>query len=204
MRTKNGNGSHGTVGGRARRDQIERAAAEVLADIGYAATSVGRIAEHSGVSKGVITYHFASKDELLRGMALRLFQECTAHIDARTSDVITPVARLRAGLSAELDFFSSRRMEFRAMAEVVANHRNARFVRAFQDVSTARTEALADLLVEGQALDQFRAFDANEVAHLISATKNGLLDRWSSDETLDLAAVSATMLHFVERAVSTR
>ncbi|MGJ9407367.1 TetR/AcrR family transcriptional regulator [Nesterenkonia aurantiaca] len=196
--------SRGTVGGRARRDQIERAAAEVLADVGYAAASVGRIAEHAGVSKGVVTYHFASKDELLRRVALRLFQECSAHITASTSDAMTPAQRLRAGISAELDFFSSRRVEFRAMSEVMANHRDASFVHTFNDVSTSETQALADLLAEGQAQGQFWAFGVDEVAHLVSAAKNGLLDRWAADERLDLSSASAKMLDFVESAVLAR
>ncbi|MFP7761768.1 TetR/AcrR family transcriptional regulator [Marisediminicola sp. LYQ85] len=192
----------GTVGGRARRDQIERSAAEVLADVGYAAATVARIAEHAGVSKGVITYHFASKDEILRRVALRLFEECEAHIAAHTSEASTPAERLRAGIHAELDFFAGRRVEFRAMAEVMANHRDADFARAFDTVSTAETDALTRLLNEGQAAGEFRAFDAREVAHLISAAKNGVLDRWAEDDSVDLTIASATMLDFVERAVS--
>lgn len=206
MRTKHeaADEGRGTIGGRARRDQIERAAAEVLADVGYAAASVALIAQRAGVSKGVITYHFPSKDELLRRVALRLFQECAAHIAARTAGATTPADRLRAGISAELEFFSSRRVEFRAMAEVMANHRDADFVRAFNDVSTSETEALADLLVEGQALGQFRAFDANEVSHLISAAKNGVLDRWAADDTLELEPASAALIDFVDSAVLAR
>ncbi|MEO9248409.1 helix-turn-helix domain-containing protein [Citricoccus nitrophenolicus] len=194
----------GTVGGRARREQIERAAAEVLADVGYAAASVARIAQQAGVSKGVITYHFRSKDEILRRVALRLFRECADHIVAQTSAAAGPAARLRAGISAELDFFSSRRLEFRAMAEVMANHRDASFTRAFDDVAGVEAVALAELLRQGQALGQFRAFDADEVAHLIGAAKNRVLDRWASDEALDLASASATLLDFVESAVSVR
>lgn len=174
----------------------------MLAEVGYAAASVARIAERAGVSKGVITYHYASKDEILRRVALRLFDECAAHISARTSDAETPADRLWAGVSAELEFFSSRRVEFRAMAEVLANHRDASFIRAFDDVSTEETEALADLLAQGQALGQFRAFDVTEVAHLIGAAKNGVLGRWSADETLNLASASATLLDFIESAVS--
>ncbi|MBB1035543.1 TetR family transcriptional regulator [Dietzia sp. CQ4] len=206
MRTNDGSAGEGrgTVGGRARRDQIERAAAEVLADVGYGAASVALIARHAGVSKGVITYHFPSKDELLRRVALRLFQECAAHIAACTNGAATPADRLRAGISAELEFFSSRRIEFRAMAEVMANHRDAGFVHAFNDVSAAETEALADLLVEGQALGQFRAFDADEFSHLISSAKNGLLDRWAADDTLNLESASAAMIDFVESAVLAR
>lgn len=196
--------SRGTVGGRARREQIERAAAEVLAEVGYAAASVGRIAEHAGVSKGVITYHFPSKNELLRRVALRLFEECSAHIAAATSETTMPAGRLRAGISAEFEFFSTRRIEFLAMAEIMANHRDASFGYAFEEVSAAETGILADLLAEGQAQDEFGAFDVHEVAHLISAAKNGLLDRWASDESLNLASASAKMLDFLESAVSAR
>jgi len=204
MRTESGelNHSRDTVGGRARRDQIERAAAEVLADVGYAAASVGRIAERARVSKGVITYHFASKDELLRRVALRLFEDCAAHVEAGTSGASTPLERLRAGINAELEFFSSRRVQFQAMVEVMANHRDASFVHTFQDVSGSETEALANLLAEGQAHGQFRAFDVNEVAHLVSAAKNASLDRWAADETLHLASLSVVLLDFVENAVS--
>ncbi|GGA58024.1 TetR family transcriptional regulator [Pseudoclavibacter endophyticus] len=191
----------GTVGGRARRNQIERAAAEVLSEVGYAAASVGRIAQRAGVSKGVITYHFASKDEILRRVALTLFEECVLHITAGVPSEMSPAARLRAQLSAELEFFSSRRVEFRAMVEVMSNHREPAFIRAFENVSSDETEALADLLRRGQAQGQFRAFDVYEVAQLIGAAKNDVLDRWASDETLDLVPMTATMLDFIEHAV---
>ncbi|WP_191906660.1 TetR/AcrR family transcriptional regulator [Microbacterium lushaniae] len=194
----------GTFAGRARRDQIERSAAEVLAEVGYAAASVARIAEHAGVSKGVITYHFASKDEILRRVALRLFRECAAHIAANTSGATTPAERLRAAISAELEFFSSRRVEFRAMAEVMANHRDTRFAREFDHVSATESEALAELLAEGQTRGDFRPFDVGEVAHLILAAKNAVLDRWAAEETSDLASATATLLDFVTSAVSAR
>ena len=193
-----------TLGGRARREQIERAAANVLADVGYAAATVAQIAQRAGVSKGVITYHFASKDEILRRVALRLFQECAAHVAVCTAAAATPVARLRARITGELDFFSSRRVEFRAMTEVMANHRDATFVRAFTDASAAEIEILADLLAQGQAVGQFRAFDAGEVAHAIGAATYGVLDRWADDKTFDLISASATLWDFVESAVSAR
>lgn len=196
------NERRGTAGGRARRQQIERSTAQVLADVGYAAASVARIAQQAGVSKGVVTYHFRSKDEILRRVVLRLLDGCTAHIDANTSAARTPADRLRTGISAELEFFSTRRIEFRAMAEIMANHRDDGFVRAFDDVSRAETVALADLLRQGQAMGQFRAFDAEEVAHLIGAAKTGLLDRWAADESLDLGSASGTLLDFVDSAVS--
>lgn len=191
----------GTAGGRARGAQIERAAAEVLAELGYAGASVARIAERAGVSKGVVTYHFPSKDQLLRQVALRLLQGCAEHVASASGASRTPAARLRAEISAELEFFSPRRVEFLAMAEVLSNHREADFGRAFDEVAAGETEALAELLSEGQAAGQFRAFDATQVAQLIAAAKNDVLERWASDSSLELAPMAAALLDFVEAAV---
>lgn len=194
----------GTVGGRARREQIEGAAAAVLAEVGYAAASIGRIADRAGVSKGVVTYHFASKDDLLRRMALRVLQECSTHIEAHAADANGPTERMRAELAAELWFFSTRRVEFRALSEVLANHRDPSFARAFEDVADAETATLAQLLVAGQQAGTLREFDAEEVAHLIQSAKNGVLARWAEDESVDLVAATASLLDFVEHAVLAR
>ncbi len=52
-----------TLGGATRR-QIISAAVRLIADHGYAATSVDEIAEAAGVAKGSVYYNFGSKSEL--------------------------------------------------------------------------------------------------------------------------------------------
>src|SRR5581483_6097673 len=49
----------------ARRRQIVGVAIEAIAELGYAQASLARIAERAGVSKGVIAYHFAGKEDLI-------------------------------------------------------------------------------------------------------------------------------------------
>lgn len=55
----------GTFPSAARRAQFA-AAIDTIAEVGHARASLGRIAERVGVSKGVISYHFAGKDELVQ------------------------------------------------------------------------------------------------------------------------------------------
>ncbi|WP_338106680.1 TetR/AcrR family transcriptional regulator [Psychrobacillus psychrodurans] len=50
---------------KARRNQIVECAIETIAEIGYAQASLGQIAKRAKISKGVISYHFANKEELL-------------------------------------------------------------------------------------------------------------------------------------------
>jgi AcrR family transcriptional regulator len=59
----------------ARREVIERAAAEVFAERGYHRASMDEIARRSGVSAPVVYDHFASKKELHRRLLERHYAE---------------------------------------------------------------------------------------------------------------------------------
>ena len=50
------------------RDEIARAAAELFARQGYAATGIEQIREHSGASIGSIYHHFGGKEQIAAGV----------------------------------------------------------------------------------------------------------------------------------------
>ncbi len=50
---------------KARRAQIMECAIETLAEVGYVKASLGQIAKRAKISKGVISYYFTNKEELL-------------------------------------------------------------------------------------------------------------------------------------------
>ena len=50
----------------ARRAQIVAAAIDTIAEEGYPGASFARIAERLGISRGLISYHFAGKDDLIK------------------------------------------------------------------------------------------------------------------------------------------
>ena len=58
--------SHQTFTEAARRAQIVEAAIDTIAEVGYTRASFALIAKRAGLSStGLISYHFASKDELI-------------------------------------------------------------------------------------------------------------------------------------------
>src|SRR5215470_5894385 len=72
-----------------RRAQIVTAAIEVIADVGFAKASFSRIAKHAGLSStGMISYHFAGKDDLLAA--------CVAEIESNVALVGEHPAAVRA------------------------------------------------------------------------------------------------------------
>src|SRR5579872_5747351 len=66
--------SHRTFTETARRAQIVEAAIATIAEVGYAHTSFALIAKRAGLSStGLISYHFASKDDLIAQVVATIF-----------------------------------------------------------------------------------------------------------------------------------
>ncbi|WP_141400470.1 TetR/AcrR family transcriptional regulator [Magnetospirillum sp. 15-1] len=56
------------------QDIICRAAIACLCELGYAETSINRVVERAGVSKGALQHHFPTKEDLITTVADRLIQ----------------------------------------------------------------------------------------------------------------------------------
>ena len=64
-----------------RRAQLALAAAQTLAELGYARTSLRDIAQHSEFSHGVLHYYFSDKHELITFCVRQCKTECVTHYD---------------------------------------------------------------------------------------------------------------------------
>ncbi|HLR96804.1 MAG TPA: TetR/AcrR family transcriptional regulator [Jiangellaceae bacterium] len=196
--------THRSLAARARRDQIIQAAAEVVSEVGYANASTARIAERAGISKGVITYHFESKDEILRSVALRFLDRCGQEVEACIEAAATAYEQVHGWIRAELMFFAAHRIESIAMFDIMANHRDPGFGHAFDAEVAAETQRLAEILRRGQQQAEFRPFDTETVAHIILRCRDGLLGSWSQETEEDLNNQIDTLLDFIDHAISLR
>ncbi|WP_199041958.1 TetR/AcrR family transcriptional regulator [Glycomyces salinus] len=185
----------------ARRAQIVDAAAEVVAEAGYAQTSLARIAERAGISKGVITYHFTSKDEILRLVATQFFDRGWQYMESRIAAQETAAGQVRAWIGSELEFFGAHRTEFLAMSDIMANHRSEDGSHAYAAELAEEVDGLAEILARGQRDGELRRFDPRVVANIILRCTDGVLETWAFDPDLDLEAQSAVLLEFIDHAI---
>ena len=74
-----------------RREQMLRAALEVIADRGYADTRIADVAERTGISPALVIYYFTTKDSLLTE-AMRLAEDLWYDLGARRMEVIDSAA----------------------------------------------------------------------------------------------------------------
>jgi TetR/AcrR family fatty acid metabolism transcriptional regulator len=146
---------------RARRDQIVRAAIDTIAEVGYAKASIKEIAQRAGISGGLISYHFAGKDELLHQVVADIRAALDQSIGERAGDATSYAAGLRALLAGFVHFCAEHRTDMYALREIAANS-------AKPDLDDSIDE-LAEMLREGQEAGEFREFDPRLMAVSLNA-----------------------------------
>ncbi|MGI5126621.1 TetR/AcrR family transcriptional regulator [Pseudonocardia sp. CA-107938] len=147
-----------------RRAQIVTAAIEVIAEVGYANASFSRIAKHAGLSStGMISYHFAGKDDLLNACIAEIEEVTGAYMQPRVDAAEGHVAQLRAYVESNVALVGEHPAPVRALIDLVrnagsqsasVNERLALFERHFRD---------------GQAAGAFRSFDVRTTALALMA-----------------------------------
>ncbi|HWL43284.1 MAG TPA: TetR/AcrR family transcriptional regulator [Ilumatobacter sp.] len=185
----------------ARRAQIVAAAAETVAEVGYAQASLARIAERAGISKSVISYHFDGKHELLAQVAGEFFEQAWEHMAPRIDAAETAAGKLAAWITAEFEYFAAHRGRFLAMSEVVMNHRAPDGSRPFANDEADEIDGMADIVAAGRAAGEFRDCDPREMAVMIVRCTEGVVGSWAMDERVDLATQATALVDFVLHAL---
>jgi AcrR family transcriptional regulator len=120
MRANTGRGRTFTES--ARRAQIVAAAIAVIAEHGYAATSFTRIAKQAGLSStGMISYHFANKDDLIREVLTETTTVAYDFISPRMAAVTGYRAKLRARLESNMELVRAHPAHVKAIIEIARN-----------------------------------------------------------------------------------
>ena len=168
MRSKDADDSRSFVNS-ARRRQIVEAAIETLAEVGYARTSLTRIAARLGISKGVISYHFAGKDDLIAEIVSQVLQRARADMQPRIEAQTTGPEMLRVYIESNLEFMRDNPNQISALVEIVrATIAGAR--SPFTGDPNGAVHILAELLTRFQTVGDLRAdFDPNAMAIAIRA-----------------------------------
>jgi AcrR family transcriptional regulator len=179
----------GTFTSTARRAQFVAAAIETIAEVGYARASLGRIAGRVGVSKGVISYHFAGKDELVQEVIADIAARGGAFVYAQAMTLPTAAGRLRAWIESVLGYLAAHRTEAVAFHEIAAGSRGEPAVSAaVERLVTDVAPAVRALFADGQASGEFREdFDSQAAATAIMALIDAVPPRMARDPDFDVA-----------------
>ncbi len=172
----------------ARRAQIVEAAISTIAELGYARASFARIAACAGLSStGLISYHFASRTELMGEVVDRVFGLISDHVGGRMADQLDPPTALRTYLEANVGFVAEHRAAMAALTEIFLNGG----VAYGPSEEQAATSPVEQILRAGQASGVFRDFDPSIMAALVQRSVDGFPLLLAARPGLDPAAYAA-------------
>jgi TetR/AcrR family transcriptional regulator, fatty acid metabolism regulator protein len=188
----------------ARRRQIVECAVEAIAALGYAEASLARIAERAGISKGVISYHFRCKEELIREVVTHVFEAGGAFMLPRILAQSGATEMLRAYIESNLAFMRANRTAVLALAEILGNARtpDGRPLFALSEYEPV-VASLEELLRRGQQAGELRACNPRVLAITIRAAIDAVPAQLAADPDLDVEAYArelATVFELATRA----
>lgn len=182
----------------ARRAQIVAAAIDTIAESDLAMASFTRIAGRAKLSStGLISYHFAGRQDLLDEVVRTVTAEFTAYVLDRGDDG-TPAGGLRTFLVASLDFMREHRGHLVAMLRV--QQASPPVDGGAASLTASDRVKLAALLVDGQRTGDFRNFDTDVMAGFVLSLRNGVIARVAAEPGFDPAACADELVRVVELA----
>jgi len=189
----------------ARRAQIVAAAIDTIAEVGYASASFARIAQRLGISRGLISYHFAGKDDLIKQVIHEAAEEAKAYIRPRILAGSTGPEMVRAYIESTLGFMRDHRNNVVAMIEIARSAEGRHTYYGDPDVVDA-VGALEQLLSRLQRAGELRPeFDPYAMAIAIRAAIEAASARLALDQGFDINRYTgeiATTFHLATRLES--
>jgi AcrR family transcriptional regulator len=185
-----------------RRAQIVDAAITVVAEEGYARASMARIAQRAGLSKGLLSYHFRNKDDLLEQAMRTTFAAITVAVIDEI-DVSAPAPEiLRAAIHRVADYGATHRHQLRAMDQISRNLRDAegRPLLTLADYDGAYGQ-IQQLFRKGQQEGTFRSFDTRVMAVTYQAALDAMFGYADAYPGTDLFAYATALADLLVAAV---
>ncbi|GAA1752034.1 MULTISPECIES: TetR/AcrR family transcriptional regulator [Streptomonospora] len=186
----------------ARRAQIVSAAIDTVAEEGYANASLARIAQHAGISKGVISYHFSGKDELMEQVVEQVYSTIADFVLPRVAEAPDERAAVRTHILAVADYMRGNREQLMALSGIFDGMPAPAGSPGYRmKVSEPVYRAIEERLRAGQDRGVLRDFDVRVVAVSLQASIDGMFAYWVAHPDHDLHAHAAELADLIDRSV---
>jgi AcrR family transcriptional regulator len=159
-----------------RREQMLRAALEVIAERGYADTRIADVAERIGISPALVIYYFKTKDQLLTEAIRYLDNIWYADGQRRMSELPTAAARIEeiVAMSCLPEADAEPRSSWTLWLDFwTLAARNPEVAGLRQRDDERWRDMVSSLVTEGQQAGEFAAVDPDNFAVLLCSLLDG-------------------------------
>jgi len=191
----------------ARRAQIVASAIEVIAEVGWAQTSIRKIADRVGVAMSAVLYHFGTKDNLVDAVIEAMYRSALDAVMPPVSAATTASEKLNAYIRSSVGYFDSHRVHLAALAQLSAGF-TPKDGRRFDELGL-RPELAADLsaldptaiLAAGQQDREFSDFPVDSMAIAVRGAVNAVVEKILRDPDFDAGAYGEDLVAIFGAAV---
>lgn len=194
----------------ARRAQIIESAIEVIAEAGWAQTSIRKIADRVGVAMSAVLYHFGSKDNLVDAIIEHMYRSALDVVVPAVNAESTAGGKLAAYIRATIDYYDTHRVHLAALSQLASSYR-PKAGHSFNELEL--TPALADdltsldaaaILASGQTSGEFGDFPVESVAMAISGAGHALVYKFLREPDFDAQRYGEDLIDIFARVVGAR
>jgi len=171
------------------KSRVLEAAARVFAASGYANSSLDKVAEHAGMSKGAVYWHFSSKQDLFLALLERNFEQQARWLPGQIERILSsadPMAELEGWLESQFVCLVPGEENSGLFLEFVASSREPEVRERLQKLHRRLIGQVGVLLGEmqrrGYVADDV---DPESVALMFDALLKGVLVEWMIDPNPD-------------------
>ncbi|MFI7578904.1 TetR family transcriptional regulator [Kocuria kalidii] len=195
----------------ARRTQLVEVTLELVAEHGYAATSLARIARAAGITKGAVLYHFPTKDAVLAAAREQVLAELVADVGAAVDAcgaTAAPGAYVRRMVGHLAEDPRRARVLVQAGLHEAGLHEDSPRRGGAPDggarpASAARWQALAALLRRARPSGgPGPALDPRTLAIAVGGAIDGIVAEMLEDPSYDAVAAAETVVRMLEGELS--
>ena len=192
-----------------RRDQLVECAIDAIVELGFQRASVAEVARRAGVSKGVVTYHFPAKEELIRAVVGDVLGAMVDYLEPRMRAAepgTFPERYLPAYITGWVGYLRSHPRPVIALVRIYSSFRDESgepdaALRALLDARAGDLAIFTQVLEHGQARGRLAAFSAPVVAATVKAALDDLMLQFAADPSLDVEAYGTELAALFERAI---
>jgi AcrR family transcriptional regulator len=191
----------------ARKTQIVACAIEVIAEVGWAQTSIRKIADRVGVAMSAVLYHFGTKDNLVDAIIEEMYRTALAAVGPAIEAEATATGKLNAYIRASVGYFDAHRVHLAALTQLGSSYRPSdgrRFDQLGISPELSKEMAVLDptaILLAGQRDGEFGAFPVDSTALALRGSVNAVVEKILHDSDFDARSYGEELAELFGRAV---
>ena len=180
-------------------------AVEVIAELGFAAGSIRKIADRVGVAMSVVLYHFGNKDDLVAAIVDRSYRTLLASMVPAVEAQTSAVGRVRAYIRTYMAYMGANRTQHQALAEIALSYRSRDGRRLDElplvpDIQADLAKVdLEMLLSAGQRGGEFGGLPVRSVAIALRGALDGTVAVIMRDPDFDAPAYGEDVVEMFRR-----